>query len=544
MTKKIIACYMILALGSSFLPLGDWPATWAQEGSSSGLGRDLRIEYLEFREVDIKDVLRQLSKQYNLNIAFSKSIAGLVTVQLHNVTIDEALDSIITVNGFVYTKKEDVIKVTTVEEATKEGKQTKVFRLNNADATLLRSSLQKVMSPEGSIEVDTRSNALIVTDIPRVINDMDKMIKDDLDSITQQVLIEARFIEASVGTTEKTGIDWNPTISASGSKRPTTFPFNNIYSPATAGGMFPTPTYTTSYTSPTAGTAATAPTFTPDPNNPGTFITTPGLPAVPGTPGYTTITSAFPFKGQDQGIFGNALPISLASFPSAQSSDFAYGTLDFSQFKATLNLLMTDSHTKVISSPRIVTLDNKRARIQVGETRRVATSQQQTATTTGVQTSYTYEAKDVGVILDVTPHVTPDRHIRMELKPEVSSVTGYEPGTDIQIIGKRIAETELMVKDGQTIVLGGLMQNAKTEATSKIPFLGDLPFLGKLFSHKNIDPNSKTELLIFVTARILNENDRGALAYKSGIITSPPRPLKMELRGVKAPIENEADKRR
>ena len=148
MTKKIIACYMILALGSSFLPLGDWPATWAQEGSSSGLGRDLRIEYLEFREVDIKDVLRQLSKQYNLNIAFSKSIAGLVTVQLHNVTIDEALDSIITVNGFVYTKKEDVIKEL-VESLITAGEIDKKYRTKLVEALMGREALGSTAIGQG-----------------------------------------------------------------------------------------------------------------------------------------------------------------------------------------------------------------------------------------------------------------------------------------------------------------------------------------------------------------------------------------------------------
>ena len=111
-----------------------------------------------------------MAKQYNLNIVFSENVKGLVTVQLNNVSIDQALDSIITVNGFAYTKKENVYKVTTMEEAEKEGKQTKLFKLNNADAAKLKDTLSKVLSSTGSIEADTRSNAIVVTDSLSVVN--------------------------------------------------------------------------------------------------------------------------------------------------------------------------------------------------------------------------------------------------------------------------------------------------------------------------------------------------------------------------------------
>src|SRR3990167_1333321 len=154
------------------------------------------IESLEFREVDIKDVLRQISKQYGLNIVFSEKVSGLVTVQLTNVSVEEALDSIITVNGFIYTKKENVIKVTTSEEAQQEGKQTKLFRLNNADALKLKDTLAKVFG-EGAIEADSRSNSIIVTDTLSVINKIEQIIPS-LDSPTPQVLIEAKLIETSL----------------------------------------------------------------------------------------------------------------------------------------------------------------------------------------------------------------------------------------------------------------------------------------------------------------------------------------------------------
>ena len=187
------------------------------------------IESLEFREVDIKDVLRQISKQYGLNIVFSEKVSGLVTVQLTNVSVEEALDSIITVNGFIYTKKENVIKVTTSEEAQQEGKQTKLFQLNNADALKLKDTLSRVLTAEGSIEADSRSNSIIVTDTLSVINKIELIIPR-LDNPTYQVLIEAKLIETSLTKYDRLGIDWTPVtggsfLKATGSKGQPPCPF-------------------------------------------------------------------------------------------------------------------------------------------------------------------------------------------------------------------------------------------------------------------------------------------------------------------------------
>ena len=123
--NKIFNLFLILAI-FCFLPKPGYP--------QKPPANNQIIESLEFREVDIKDVLRQISKQYGLNIVFSEKVSGLVTVQLTNVSVEEALDSIITVNGCVYTEEENMAKVTTSEGAQEEGKQTKLFRLNDADA--------------------------------------------------------------------------------------------------------------------------------------------------------------------------------------------------------------------------------------------------------------------------------------------------------------------------------------------------------------------------------------------------------------------------
>ncbi|OQX80513.1 MAG: hypothetical protein B6D56_04770 [Candidatus Omnitrophica bacterium 4484_70.1] len=391
------------------------------------------IKYLEFREVDIKDILRQLAKQYNLNIVFSQSA--------------------------------NVYKVTTPQEAEKEGRQTKIFRLNNADATKLKKSLKKTLSREGTIEVDVGSNSLIVTDIPRVINEIGQMLKK-LDTTPLQVLITTKFIETTLGVTEKLGIDWTATVTAKGSKRPTTFPFRKKGSDK----------------------------------------------------------DMYPFTSYD------------SSFPPVETTEFSFGTLDFSEFQAILNLLKTRSDTKLISSPRILTLDNKEAKIHVGDIVPIPTTSE-TNIEKGTR-EVTYEDKEVGVTLTVTPQVSPDGSIRLKINPQVSTITGWTGSNDelqLPITSDRSAETEILIKDGQTVVIGGLVMNERIETVKKLPFLGDLPLIGFLFTHKQVGsetkPNKKTDLLIFVTARIVREKDKQA--EEVGNFKEKKRPFKLKLRKIK-----------
>lgn len=428
------------------------------QGKSTG-GDSQIIDYLEFREMDIKDVLRQLSKQYGLNIVFSESVTGLVTVQLSNITIEEALDSIITVNGFAYNKKENVIKVTTPEEAEREGRFTKLFKLNNADAATLKPILKKVLSDQGTIESDARSNSLIVTDFPSAISRVDKMIPD-LDKITPQVLIEARFIETAVNTTEKLGIDWATAITATGAAKATTFPFSHN-------------------------------------------------------------------------------PISNQSgIPSSSTGTFAFGILDFTDLTAIFEALRTRESSRLVANPRITTLDNQRAVIQVGKSVPVAVYERSDDTGKWQITGWDVPER-VGIILEVTPQVSPDGHIRLKIKPEVSEIDSWIKidGEDTRpITNTRTAETEVMIRDNQTVVIGGLIKDKAVETTKKVPLLGDLPFIGKLFTHKEAGtpatPAEKVDLLIFVTARILKDTNKALIGYSSNLTASPPKPFNLNLKNI------------
>jgi type IV pilus assembly protein PilQ len=496
--KKTIYCLVSLYLAVSllFLPV----SSYSQEEAVSPAvpAANQKIESLEFREVDIKDILRHLAKQYNLNIIFSEQVKGLVTVQLNSVTIDEALDSIITVNGFSYTRKENVIKVMTPEEAMREGMVTKVIPLNNADAVKLKDTLKKVLSANGSIEADVRSNALIVTDNPMVINAMNSMVPQ-LDQMTPQVLIEAKIIETTLSRSEKLGIDWTTTIKAAGSTMPTTFPFNLLSLKALKlnKSVYPSPFGT--------NLGAAGPTGSSSGSGNGTSTS-------------TAQVGAFP-----------------AVIPSAPQ--FAFGTLDFSSLQAILDFLKTRSNTRLIASPRITTLNNDTATINVGQV--LSIPNYSVDSTTGRMVINNWTPQNVGVTLQVTPQVSPDGHIRLKIKPEVSNLTGYagtQDGVNVgPITSTRNADTEVQIRDGQTVVIAGLIKDKSFVKTSKIPVLGDIPLLGPaLFTRRerslDADPDEKTDLLIFVTASIIKDVDKPLLAYEHNVMTAPPRQLKMEIK--------------
>lgn len=457
---KICLCLRALVFSGALNLSYPWAVSYSQ---SLALGN---IESLEFRDVDIKDALRQLAKQYELNIVFSESVKGLITVQLNDISIEEALDSIITVNGFTYIKKDRVIKVMTSEEVLHEGKQTKLITLNNAEALKLKDSLKRVLSADGAMEVDSRSNSLVITDSPQVIHTIEEMLPG-LDKDTPQVLIEAKLIETSLTKDDKLGIDWITTISATGAKRPTTLPFK-ANSDMGMENNLPMSTPTASGTVGVFPSVGTAPALT-----------------------------GFPY-----------------SFPYAVKGDFTLGTLDFSSLKTVFDFLKTRQNTKLVANPRIVTLNNQKATINVG--RVLSLPLYERNETTGTMEITGWERYNVGVILEVLPQVSPDGRIKLKIKPEVSNLIGYASTrngvSEGPITSTRTAETEVQINDGQTVVIGGLVKDESLTVVKKIPILGDIPLLGLLFTRKEVgsssSPNEKTDLLIFVTARIIKDTNK------------------------------------
>jgi len=437
---------------------------------------------VNFKGADIRTVLAYISEVAGVDIVPAPDVKGIVDLRLTNKPWKSALDLIVRNYGFAYDREGDIIRVVTLDKLKQEELITQSFNLNYSKAKDVVDSVKNLVGDRGKVMYDARTNVLLVTDIPTNIYRVGQIV-EKLDKRTEQVLIEARIIETLLGDDEKMGIDWNVKITASGAKRPITFPFD-YYS---AGSNFLnkyTPLVQTEGT-----TIAYDPAGNPTTNTAGPF---PG--GSSGPSGIDPNDKAFPFVDYTVDTMKNA---------------FMFGTLDFSEFKAVLELLKQRSDTDTVSNPRIATLNNNKATINVGDVLNFPRFERNA--TTGKMEITGYDEKNAGIILNVTPHINDKNEIAVELIPEITEYLGSQPiapGSDIYapLFRTRQANTQVMIKDGQTIFIGGLITDRNVDGRTKLPIIGDIfgdvPYLGLLVSKKNITKR-RVELIFFITVHIM-----------------------------------------
>ena len=397
---------------------------------------------LDFREADIKNVLKVLAYKSGVNIISGPEVVGLVNIQLKNVPWQKALDVILSTYGYSYEQKGTVIMVTTVDNLKKRREDAKVladqellstetFLLSFSKAEDVVKTLDKMKTARGSINFDQRTNSLIVTDIQSNIALFREVMKK-LDAVTPQILIEARIIETQLDHSETLGLAW-PTqlgVSMTGATRSSSFPWKrqnaSTYLPAT--------------------TQAAAPTLT-------------------------------------------------------------YGTITPSSLALTLDMLQSRTNTNVISNPQIVTLDNQPAKINVGKKYPLPKYTYSDTQDKLVISGWDYI--DYGLTFNVTPHVNGEGTVTLDIEPVImdsSSSVKFQfsatVSTEVPILSTESAKTSVMIRDGETLVIAGLIKDKKTKVVDKVPFLGSIPILGLLFTHKN-DTIVKSELVMFLTPHII-----------------------------------------
>jgi type IV pilus assembly protein PilQ len=421
---------------------------------------------LDFDNADIRDVLRVLSEMSGINIIHSPDVTGLISIHLDKVPFNQAFDTILSMNGLVAQQLGDnILRVLTPAALSVDRSRAvtvyKTFTLNYAKAGEIQSHLASLrISPNGKITVDDRTNSLVVTDTPEGLAAVERLIAE-LDEKPQQVMIEAKIVEITLTNSLDLGIQWE--YANRNTEGNTTYQMGKRFreeSEKDIAGHYPFPE---AVLDPTTG-------------EPTTFQRFAGLPSERGT--------GVNLPGQSQAS-------SAISFGLINNSDI---------FSATLNALSTKGQLKVLSSPKVITVNNRLARIQVGS--RVPFSTVSVAPSGVVTQAVTYI--DVGVILTVTPTISADSRVRLNVKPEVSiplvsGVVGAAP-----TINTRNAETEVLIRDGDTLVVGGLIDDQTTEAASKVPLLGDIPVLGTFFRRSN-NEKRRTELLVFLTPRIIRD---------------------------------------
>ena len=535
MKAKSWYCNSARVVGLTLLALGLWlpglgaageegltppPAQSADSTATSLRGMDERVS-LDLRSTDVTDALKFLATKGGLNIAISKNVSGRVNLFLTDVAIRDVFDLILRSNELAYDKQGNVFNIMTeAEYRALYGKKfadlrhvetlrlkyavpeqafnmldalksevgrllvdedtgtvlildtpEKLRQMEEALQTLEQSSTVRTfdlryakakdveerfkdeieLKKLGFIKADDRTNQLIVKTLPDRMKEIEQMILA-LDRKTREVLIDAKIVKVALNKEMQNGVDWSSVWS--------NLKFNGL---DTVGDFRKT-------------TTGTAPNETP-------AVTHIHLPEIK--------IEEF----NKAGLTGKSINPGNLIFTTVNTTGYQL-----------MKYLDTLGHTKIISNPRLMVTENQEARIHVGTREAYVT----TTTTTGQTTTTTAEEVqfiDVGIQFVVTPTINADGFITMKIKPEISSVirTLTTPSKNaIPIVDTSTAETSVMVKDGSTVIIGGLRKDENKRADTQLPYLGNLPLLGPLL-FQNADHSSEvTELVVFITPHVVD----------------------------------------
>jgi len=426
---------------------------------------------LNFQNIEVRSLLQVIADFTNFNVVTSDTVTGNLTLRLKDVPWDQALDIILQAKGLGLRKSGNVIWIAPRDElAIKEQAElaaaqkkteleplrTQNFQLNYAKASEVMVQISanqalannaggggtnsgRMLSPRGSINFDIRTNQVFVTDIPSKLEEIAAVIAK-IDIPVRQVLIEARIVEANDSFGRSLGVKLGGSV-------------QNL-----AGGQYP--------------------------NNHNVVVG--------GTTG--------PGRGSPTGGVLDSSP--FVNLPALGQGGFDPATFAVSLFNAGatryLNLeisaLEADGKGKVVSSPRIVTADQKNAFISQGT--KIPFQKSTSSGATAV------EFVEATLKLDVTPQITPEGNVILVVKINKDSLgTLTALGREINV---KEVRTEVLVENGGTVVIGGIFEQSDSSSETKVPFLGDLPYLGYLFKTKSVD-TSRTELLVFLTPRVVTE---------------------------------------
>ncbi|MDD5130334.1 MAG: secretin N-terminal domain-containing protein [Candidatus Omnitrophica bacterium] len=487
---------------------------------------------LDLRNIEVTDALKFLSLKTGINMISTKDVSGRVTLMVLDVPAKDVFDIMLRSNGLAYTKEGEIYNVMTGDEyKTLFGKrfadirEVKVFRIKYAipeqvftllDAlkseigrvlvepdsgtalimdtpdkiaeiekalsTLEQRNLVRVfqlkyakakdveehlksqldLKKVGTIKADERSNQVIIQTLPERMVNIEKMIAS-LDQKTKQVLIDSTIIKVKLSDQLETGAEWEGLLGAA-SKYGMTYLGANPFSVIRPTDMDTTNTYQSRYDY-LVNTMN---------NQIGSYAST-----------SNTASSASSTSKTGPGI----LNLGIIS--------------DDKDVNVVLKYVQTLGNTQILSNPKISIVNNQEAKIHVGERQAYVTS----TTTTGQSTSTVSEEVtfvDVGIQLSVTPTINDDGYVTMKIKPEISSVVSFldtPSGNKIPIIDTSMSETTVMVKDGSTIIIGGLRREDKTSASEEFPLLSKIPILSFFFKNKT-NKVEKTELLVMITPHI------------------------------------------
>ena len=443
-----------------------------------------------FQDIPVRSVLQLIADASQLNLVVADTVQGNVTLRLNNVPWDQALDIVLNSKQLDKRRKDNVIWIAPAKEiADREEEKLKSLKVKEEFAPIKTIFIQvnyskagelaellnteesnseeetgSILSARGSVTFDERTNILLVSDIPDRLLVVEEFIKA-LDVVVRQVQIETRIVIATDDFGDELGVRFG----VNGSKQDGN---GNVIS--TGGSL--------------EGL---------DRLNSASIFNRINSPSGTAVPNFTPGINGAPIIGP---ALGERLNVNLPS-SSGAATKWAFSLLAADYLlDLEISALETEGRGEVISTPRVVATNQKKATIKQG-----VEIPFEVATSSGA-TSITF--KEAVLSLEVTPLITPDDRVDLTLKVNKDSIGELVPtslGGSIPTIDKREIETRILVENGQTIVLGGIYEQVRRTDRSKVPILGDIPGLGVLFRNKQIQ-NDKSELLIFVTPTIIKES--------------------------------------
>lgn len=446
---------------------------------------------LNFQNIEVRSVLQVIADFTGLNIITSDTVTGNLTLRLKDVPWDQALDIIVQSKGLTMRKTGNVILVAPADEVAAKEKQvleaaqqindleqvhTEVFSLKYMKADSLKAILvdikQRILSKRGTAVADPRTNTVFVQDTPKYLEQVEKIV-NKADVPIKQVMIESRLVIADETFGKALGVRF-------GVQKQQVSGNNRLGVSGTLGNQITTRTIT-------PATATTPKTITET------------LTGQTGTSDLATTYMGGPGGVVTPGVSTNGTQDLMSNLPVAN----AFGNFAFSLFRLPAGLLLnlelsaleTDHKGKVVSSPRVTTANQQKAIIVQGT--RIPYLQASSSGATNVA------FVDAVLSLEVTPQITPDDKIIMDLevkKDKVGTILSGVPSIDTQRV-----TTQVLVANGETAVLGGIYEQVERSDVDKVPFFGDLPIMGNLFKRKTVQTD-KTELLIFVTPKVMDDN--------------------------------------
>lgn len=473
---------------------------------------------MDFPDEDIRTILRNVADLSDLNLVIPDTLQGKTSIKLRNVTWEQIFQVVLSPVGFTYVHDGNIIKVVSLQSLQQEPVTTEVFTLNYARAQDIDRVVSSLVdtSAGGKIVVDPRTNSLVISERPSRMNKIRAIIKK-LDKATDQVMIESKFVEVTSSDVKNIGVNWSSlngmTIGAhnlaqnynraagqTGSNG-----FNNN-SATTNGTNNTTTNSTTSGANSLVQTGSQ--TVVQTTTNPITGDISTSVAQVPqntNTQG-TTSTTSTGVTGTTSAGTNTAFNLLNSLTNTTDISRVTTAVFSATDFNLVLSALKTLNHVKIVSNPTVVTLNNTEANIQVGEQFPIPSYTYNQERGSFEVSGFTY--KPIGIILRVTPQVNAQGFIKLTLHPEVSQQNGTTTfggagGAQIPIIATRSAETQVSMKDGYTMAIGGLMRTQTINGGTRVPVLGDIPLLGRLFRSDSKDKEI-TNLIIFITAKTIN----------------------------------------